>query len=298
MSAVRQHWKILAVFALVHLLLLVWRFTYHPKPDALRVTFLDVGQGDAAIIESPGGSALVVDTGRIDTDGTDNAGRRILIPFLKSRGINAVGAILLSHPHADHIGGAAALLEAFPVGLLMDNGQDADAPLVVPILTAAQTHHTIYKTAQRGQEIVLDDGVILHILAPTEAERHGKVNNASMVLRLEYGKTVLLFTGDAEIDEEADLVASGSQLTADVLKVGHHGSDTSSTPEFLAAVHPRLAIVSVGLHNLYGHPRRDVLERLEAGGAKIYRTDKNGAVSCASDGNTVQCSAYHDVPQE
>ena len=251
------------------------RFAISKPPQTLRVTFLDVGQGDAAVIESPSGKTILVDTGGVSHEGADDEGRRTVAPFLRSRGINRIDLILLSHPHTDHIGGAKTLLTLFPVGLLMDNGQDADKPPVADILTAAQIHHTAYRAARRGQIIELGDGTVLRVLAPTEAETHGTVNNGSMVLRLEYKRTAFLFTGDAETDEENDLVTDKMPLACDALKVGHHGSDSSTTPEFLAEAHPHFAIVSVGRHNLYGHPRQDILQRLTDSGATTYRTDES-----------------------
>ena len=278
------------VFALLALdaAALFWKFAIPTSPPMLRVTFLDVGQGDAAVIESPGGKTILVDTGGVSHEGANDEGRRTVAPFLRSRGINRIDMILLSHPHTDHIGGAKTLLNLFPVGLLMDNGQDADKPPVADILTAAQSHSTAYRAARRGQIIELGDGAVLRVLAPTEAETHGTVNNGSMVLRLEYRQTNFLFTGDAEKDEENDLVTDKMPLACDALKVGHHGSDSSTTPEFLAEAHPHFAIVSVGKHNLYGHPRQDILQRLTESGAAAYRTDERGAVTCVSDGATVK----------
>ena len=290
--------KIFLLLAVTNAGFLFWRFAVPPTQNPLRVTFLDVGQGDAAVIETPGGKTILVDTGGMDQEGGDNEGRRTVAPFLRSRGVNHVDMILLSHPHTDHIGGAAALIGQFPAALLMDNGQDADKPPVANILTAAQTHHVLYRAARRGQVIELGDGVLLRVLSPTELETHGAVNNASMVLRLEYKRTTLLFTGDAEIDEETDLLNDKLPLACDALKVGHHGSDTSTTPEFLAAAHPRFAIVSVGKHNLYGHPRLDVMRRLSESGAKTYRTDQCGAVTLLSDGETTQVAPFREPHSE
>lgn len=287
--------KIFLLLAAINAGLLFWRFAIPPVPLPLRVTFLDVGQGDAAVIESPNGKTILVDTGGMDHEGSDNEGRRVVAPFLRSRGINRIDIILLSHPHLDHIGGAATLIETFPVSLLVDNGQDSEKPPVANVLAAARTRHVPYRTARRGQWIELGDGAILRVLAPTETETHGAVNNASLVLRLEYKQTTFLFTGDAERDEETDLLNDKLLLACDALKVGHHGSDTSTTPEFLAATHPHFAIVSVGRHNLYGHPRLDVMQRLMESGAKTYRTDQCGAVTLISDGETTRAETVREA---
>ena len=286
--------KILLAFGLSYVLLFVGaKILFHPKSAELRVTFLDVGQGDAAVIETPGGKTVVMDTGRIDENGDNDSGRRVVAPFLQKHGVNKIDLLLLSHPHADHIGGATTLLEHFPVDLLMDNGQDTDSAVEAHYLQAAQQYRITYRAAQRGQVINLDDGVTIRVLSPTPEERDGPVNDASMVLRVEYGSTAFLFTGDAEINEESDILHSGQPLNADVLKVGHHGSVTSTTPEFLAAVHPKAAIISVGRRNLYGHPRREIIERLRASGIATFRTDANGAVTCVSDGTSVRVTPMH-----
>ena len=283
----RTLWRLCCCFLVVNGLLVGWGIT-HRRQAELRVVFLDVGQGDAAAIESPSGKVLLVDTGGVLADGSDNEGRRVVGPYLRSRGVRRIDMELLTHPHADHIGGAATLLERFPTAELLDNGQQTDSLLLTHLRTDAAEHHVQYLAARRGQTLDFQDGVTARILSPTEAETHGSPNNASIVLMIQYGRTTFLFTGDAEADEEADLLAAHQLLHCDVLKVGHHGSRTSTTPPFLAAAHPRIAVISVGAHNLYGHPNGEVLDRLRDSGVKVYRTDKQGAVTCLSDGLTVR----------
>ncbi len=289
---IRTLWRLCLCFLVVNGLLVAWGVT-HRQVAPLRVTFLDVGQGDAAAIESPSGKVLLIDTGGVLADGSDNQGRRVVGPYLRSRGIGHLDMELLTHPHADHIGGAATLLERFPTAELLDNGQQTDSTMLTHLRADAAEHHVRYLAARRGQTLDFQDGVTARILAPTEAETHGSPNNASIVLLLQYGRTTFLFTGDAEADEEADLLASGQPLPCDVLKVGHHGSHTSTTLPFLAAAHPHIAVISVGAHNLYGHPSVEVLDRLRYSGAKIYRTDKDGAVTCTSDGFTIRTESMH-----
>jgi len=288
----RALWRVCLCFLVVNGLLVGWGLT-HRRTAPLRVVFLDVGQGDAAAIESPSGKVLLIDTGGVFADGSDNEGRRTVGPYLRSRGIRRIDMELLTHPHADHIGGAATLLERFPTAGLLDNGQETDSPVLAHLHTDAAEHHVPYLAARRGQVLDFQDGVTARILAPTEAETHGSPNNASIVLLLRYGRTTFLFTGDAEADEKADLLTAHQPLPGDVLKVGHHGSHTSTTLPFLTAAHPKIAVISVGAHNLYGHPSLEVLDRLQSSGAKIYRTDKNGAVTCTSDGVTVHTEAMN-----
>ena len=286
----RALWRLCVCFLIVNGLLVGWGRTHRGRPN-VRVTFLDVGQGDAAVIESPSGKVLLIDTGGVFADGSDNEGRRVVGPYLRTRGIRQIDMELLTHPHADHIGGAATLLERFPTAELLDNGQQTDSTVLAHLRADAADHHIHYLAARRGQTLDFQDGVTARILAPTEAETRGSPNNASIVLRLEYGRTAFLFTGDAEADEEADLMAANQSLPCDVLKVGHHGSRTSTTPAFLTAAHPHIAVISVGAHNLYGHPSIEILDRLHASGAKIYRTDKEGAVTCTSDGVTIRTTS-------
>jgi competence protein ComEC len=285
---VRSVRKMVALFALVNLLLLGWGWTHRQQAGELRVTFLDVGQGDAAVLESPGGKVLVVDTGGILEEGSDDQGRRVVAPYLRYQGINRIDLLILTHPHADHIGGAATLISQFPVGLLMDNGQTSDAPEETRLLEAAHQRGVPYRAAQRGMKLDCGDGVTAQVLAPCAQAVFGTPNNASVVLRVDYGRTAFLLTGDAEADEEAEMLHSGQPLGCDVLKVAHHGSHTSTTPAFLAAAHPHLAIISVGAHNVYGHPSPEVPERLRAANVRVYRTDRDGAVTCLSDGVTVR----------
>ncbi|HZT43292.1 MAG TPA: ComEC/Rec2 family competence protein [Chthonomonadaceae bacterium] len=276
----------LLLCALAVVLLVGWGTSRRAPSGELRITFLDVGQGDGAVIETPSHKVVVVDTGGLLENG-DDEGRRVVAPFLRYRGINRIDLLVLSHPHADHIGGAATLLHRFPVGLLMDNGEPEDSPLVTQILTLAHQDHVPYVAAHRGQTIDFGDGVTAQVLSPTAEEAQGPANDASVVLRLRYGRTAFLLTGDAEAPEEEDMLRSGQPLACDVLKVCHHGSDTSTTPAFLAAAHPHIALISVGAHNVYGLPGPKVIERLKASGTRVYRTDMNGALTCLSDGVSV-----------
>jgi competence protein ComEC len=295
----RSLWKLLFVLLAVSGLLLGWNLTHRQGDGLLHVTFLDVGQGDSCVIETPSGKVIVIDTGEGGQEEGDDAGRKIVGPFLLHEGIGRIDTLILTHPHADHIGGAATLLRRFDVGLLLDNGEPTRSPLVTQYLEMAWTRHVPVKAARRGQRLDCGDGVMLDILAPTsleaqtEAETNGAANNASVVARLRYGRTAFLFTGDAEADEETDLATNGLPLDCDVLKAGHHGSRTSTTPAFLARVHPREAIISVGARNLYGHPSGDVLARLRAGRVHVFRTDLNGAIVCTSNGVVVCAQAMH-----
>ena len=285
-----RHHRIWVWLLLVIFLLGAFGFLIFRSPAELRVTFLDVGQGDSCVIESPSDKVIVIDAGNIINEGEDDQGRRVVAPYLRSRGINAIDILILTHPDSDHIGGARTLLREFPVKMLLENGQfsKTDSALIASIFREAKRQNTLIKTARRGQKIGLGDGINLNILAPTESMMPLPTNDASIVTRLDYERSSFLFTGDATQGEEADILAANLPVTSDVLKAGHHGSKGSTSEAFAHAVHPRIAIFSCGKRNNYGHPHPDIVNRLQSLGAKLYRTDTQGAVICHSNGVTIQ----------
>ena len=280
-----QKWlkRTLLFFLISNLMLIIGGVQIRHRPAELKITFLDVGQGDAAVVESPSGKVMLIDTGGL-LHGGDNEGRKVVAPFLRSEGINHIDTIVLTHPHADHIGGAVDLLDRFSVDVLADNGQDEEVPLVAAILKETHSRGALYHRSTRGETFDFGDGVRAEVLEPVGDTSQRSENNASLILKIEYGSTSCLMTGDAEAGEEEALENTGDFLQCDVLKVGHHGSHTSTTLNFLSAVHPKIAVISVGAHNHFGHPSLEVTDRLRGIGAAVYRTDKNGAVTCRSDG--------------
>lgn len=257
----------LAVLA-VALALGAWPLV-RPADGRLRVTVLDVGQGDAIVIEAPDGRTVLIDAGpggpfRLDV------GERVVAPFLWNRGILALAGALVTHEDADHAGGMPAVRR-----LLRVRGECTPAALAAG------------PCALGGARLTR---LVPRALPP--AGRPRRANEASLVLRLDYGRFALLLVGDLEAAGEAALVDAGLPLAATVLKVGHHGARTSTTAGFLDAVRPTVAVISVGARNPYGHPDAGVLARLAAAGARVWRTDRHGAVILETDGRALAVTAW------
>lgn len=212
----------------------------------------------------------------------------MILPYLRSRHIARIDALILTHPHPDHVSGAATLIESMPVGQVIDNGEKPDDPLVIRYRDAAANRDVPVRRMRRGGTITIGDGVVIRVLGPPQRLIDTRVNNSSLVLRIEYGKTVLLLTGDIETKAELELLDNGQPLQCDLLKVAHHGSPSSSSEAFLKAVHPRFAVITVNANNRSGYPAPEVLDRLQRVGAQVFRTDRDGNVTCTSDGKRIQ----------
>jgi competence protein ComEC len=283
--------------ALVALLALVgctwWPRAPGPATGAglLELHVIDVGQGDALALRTPHGSWVVMDAGR-DWPGGD-AGARTVVPYLKRLGAERVRLFILSHAHADHVGGAAAVLMQLGADELWDGAWVGTTPGYRAMLAAARTRRTAWARVHPGLTRTVD-GVEFTVLAPDSAwvARQEDANEASVVVRVRYGDVAFLLTGDAEGGEEAWLRAQGdSGLRADVLKVGHHGSRTSTTPALLEAVQPLLAVISVGRGNRYGHPNAGTLATLARAGTTVFRTDRGGTIVVRTDGHALEAEA-------
>lgn len=248
-----------------------------PTLDRVELHAIDVGQGDAIAIRSPAGRWLLVDAG-MATDGYD-AGAARVVPYLAHRGVRRLEGLILTHPDADHIGGAAAVISALRPRWVADPGIAAGKPLYQAVLRSARDGRVEWVAARRGTRLELD-GMTLDVLYPAGPPAPtADANDASVVLRIEYGAFAALLTGDAPVDVEARLVQRyGNHLDADVLKVGHHGSLTSTSPALLAATGATHALISVGRGNRYGHPHPVVVARLAGAGLDIARTDRHGSV--------------------
>jgi competence protein ComEC len=247
---------------------------------------IDVGQGDAVAVRSPRGRWILFDAGRSWRGGDE--GRRSVVPYLRRHG-GALAAFVLSHPHADHAGGAPSVLTALRPEVFWDGAYVGESPSYAAALEAAARTRTRWRRARPGDSLAVD-GVVVTFLAPDSAWMRGldDPNEASVVAVVRFGSVRFLLVGDAERAEEGWLLDNARDaLRADVLKVGHHGSRTSSTPEFVAAVRPRLALVSVGAGNGYGHPSASVLGELVGAGATVLRSDRMGSVVVRTDGRDI-----------
>lgn len=268
------------------LLLALGLLGLHPPAQAegtLRVDFIDVGQGDAALVTSPTGKTVLV-------DGGPRKSSRALTRFLAAHTHGPIDLILLTHRHEDHLGGLSAVVRETGARLFLDAPVPHPGPAYDELVRTLAAHGVAARQATLGRTIDLGGGVVMTLVGPSDPPIVGSrsdVNANSVVARLTFGKVSMLFAGDAERPTEAWLLASGAEVHAVVLKVAHHGSRYASSANFLKTVGARIAIVSVGARNDYGHPAPATLARLARAGASIYRTDMDGDVWIETDGSTI-----------
>ena len=250
--------------------------TIQAEDVLLRVDFLNVGQADCALL-STNGHYMVI-------DGGNNGDADTILSYLEGQGVEKLDAVVGTHPHEDHIGSLDAIINHF----------DVDAVYMPKIMHTSKTFEDVLDAvANKGLKIkspspgdTIDfNGLEIEVLGPQR--EYKDFNNNSIVLKVNAGETAFLFTGDAEETAEKDILQADYDLQADVLKVGHHGSSTSSSQAFLQAVKPKYAIISVGVGNSYHHPEEEALQRLQSIGAEIYRTDLQGNIVCTTDGKNI-----------
>ena len=268
------------------------------KEGVLEVTFLSVGQGEATFIGFPEGKTMLVDGGGFYDDSFD-VGRMVVRPYLLSRGVKRIDFVVMSHPHPDHMNGLLHILREFEVGEVWTNGE--------PVI---DENHQIFMEILKERGIpevrILDnspdrtiDGARIEILHPPPSFRRGgdegsRVNNRSLVMRIIFGKNAFLLTGDLEKEGEKRILGAGYDIKADVIKVPHHGSRTSSSPPFIEKVSPEYALFTVGYMNRFGFPVEEVLQRYRKRGIMIYRTDLDGAVTFLTDGDKIAVNTFRN----
>ena len=249
----------------------------------LLVTFLDVGQGDCTFLRSPSGKTMLVDGG---PDGSFS----VIDKYLTSLGVVGLDVVMASHVHADHIGGLISVVDTYPIGDFYYPPFDADSETYFNLLDALKESQATVHQPYAGVDTLIpwDDQVEVRILAPYDTI-YDDFNDTSYIIRVSYGNTAVLLTGDStDLGEKLALKAQPDHyFKADVLKVAHHGSSDSTFEKFLDAVSPAIAVISVGKGNDYGHPNQALLDRLTERGITIYRTDEDGTISLLLDGTSV-----------
>lgn len=258
------------------------------SPKTLDVTVMDVGEGLCVVASTPSGKVMVMDCGTSSWRKNDTVGESVVAPYLHRLGKDRIDIAVLSHPHSDHVSGYAGLLQEMPASLILDIGATEHAsPYYKKFLRTVKKCRSTYRIARRGQKIDMGDGVKVEILNPAKSTDYFDLNNRSIVLRLIYKNSAILLAADAESPVENDILDSNIPVRAQVLQVGHHGSEAGSTARWLEAVNPSIAIISCGRRNKYGHPSAKTIDRLTSFGARVYRTDKCGAVTISTDGRTI-----------
>ena len=276
----RRRWLLAARVAFIGVLIswttLFQAFTRLSDCSCLTVSFLDVGQGDAIALRSPAGHWVLIDGGPRGPQG--DAGRRVVVPFLRSHGATQLTAIVATHAHLDHFGGLPAVLDAFDPAFVLEPGQPVPDAGYLDFLGAVEGDGAEWRPARRGDTVDLD-GVTIEVLSPDSAWAVSQtdINEESVVLLVSYGSARLLFAGDAGIPTEAHLAGQVGPVT--LLKVGHHGSRGATSNRWLDELHPAEAVISVGAKNRYGHPAPETLARLREHGVTVLRTDERGTIT-------------------
>ncbi len=244
--------------------------------NEIALHFIDVGQGDSILAKLTGGRTMLIDAGT-GSKADD------LMKYLKSAGVTKIDYLIATHPHEDHIGGMDDIIKAFDIGAVYMPKATANTKAFENLLLAIKDKGLSVNTAKAGVTLIDEEDLNVRFLAPN-AEAYKELNDYSAVTKITYGSTAFLLCGDAEKFSENEILASGADVAASVLKVGHHGSSTSSGKEFLAKVSPKIAVISLGKGNSYGHPHEVTLKSLADTGARIYRTDELGTIVITSDG--------------
>ena len=248
-----------------------------PEREEISIHFIDVGQGDATLILSYDGSAILIDAG------IQSAGQKV-VSYLKQAGVSSIDKVIATHPHADHIGGLIEVFDSFQVGEVIDSGYIHTTNIFERYLNKIDELNIPFTIAEQGNKIDFSEGIDIEIIHPRELM--SSPNNSSVSIRMTYGDISFVTTGDAEKEAENLMIQRNNDLSAQIYKVAHHGSSTSNTSAFLDAVNPEMAVFQVGVGNRYGHPSDEVLAELDRRGVDVYRNDYMGNIVVTTDGKT------------
>ncbi len=252
------------------------------KMEELEVHFIDVGQGDATLIKC-GGHAMLIDAGEND--------KGILVQnYMRKQGVNTLDYLIVTHPHSDHCGGADVVITKYDIDTVIMPNYSRDTASYRDVIQALDYKHKQITEPRVGDFYQLGDARFT-IIAPNKEDYGDEANNYSVGILLEHGDKKFVFTGDAEEEAEKDIIDNGIDISADVLKAGHHGSRTASMGDFVAAVHPEYAVISCGEDNEYGHPHAATLNTFRGMGIQVFRTDEQGSLIALSDGSTITWNA-------
>lgn len=253
---------------------------YFRRDNRLAVHFIDVGQGDATLIISPQGETMLIDAG-------NNTHDRGLVSYLKACEVKKIDVLIGTHPDSDHIGGMDTIIYHFPIKKCYMPMKYHETKSFNDVLFAAKKKGLKIQPAYGGETFSFADGILTGFLSPVKDKYYQDNNAYSAVVKLQYGNTAFLFMGDADKNNERDMMTAGYDVSANVLKLGHHGSSSSTSERFLEEVSPRMVISSSGYKNAYGHPHKEVLQLLKQHHIPLYRTDEQGDIVVHSNGQVI-----------
>ncbi len=281
MKNFKFYFKYCLIILLFVFTVFVWYAVYSESRKDILVAFLDVGQGDAVFVRAPNGNQILIDGG---------PNKQILselssvMPFYD----RTIDALILTHSHEDHLNGLIEVLKRYKVGAVLEPGNEGETPAYAEFEKIIKEKKIRHLYVKRGTKISVDENTFLNIFLPVFNLRNGGIHDQMVVGQLIYGKTKFLLTGDMESNLENYLISLyGNRLKSEVLKAGHHGSRTSTSLRFLGTASPEYAVISAGKNNKYGHPHKEILDRLTNFGVKFFRTDLDGLIKFTSDGEKV-----------
>lgn len=277
----KNRFRLYLLSSLFVLNIFLWSVVFSQESSKLTVAFLDVGQGDAIYIEAPNGNQVLIDGG---------ANKSVLRQLSKVMHFydRSIDVIVATHPDKDHIGGLPEIIDRYSVDFVLESGAKNDTSVSLALKDAILQNKIKQIFAKRGMRVNLGRGVFLNILFPDRGVEDVESNTASIVAQLIYGNTKFMLTGDSpKAIEEYLVMLDGEKLKSDVLKVGHHGSKTSSSEMFLGFVSPKYSVISAGVENKYGHPHKEVLDILNQFTSTILNTQNSGTIIFKSDGENI-----------